>query len=171
MAVKQKAVVQHCIRSHFFDEVMRLPNAVKITSIFFEVGFAIKRLSQPVPTALVNRGVTAIRKSDPSVEVDGRVTGSRKKMTADVRTICNALRLNTNTVRVKRMTVQVGKNIGVFHRMQKVVPEGDKMSRKTVLGLVKWEGNENEIAKACNTNKFKCRFDTQVIRTVICEEE
>lgn len=171
MAVTPKVITQHCIKSHFFDEVMKLPKAVKILSVQFEAGFAIKRLSQPVSATMNGWGVTAIRKSDPSVEVEGRLSGARAAMKANILAITGALRLKSNTVRVKRMVVSVGKNIGTFHRMQKLIPGDDnKISRKTVLGLVKWEGSEKAIAKACHTNPFNCKYTTQVIRTVLCEE-
>lgn len=170
MAVKPKVITQHCIKSHFFEEVIRLPKEIKIVNIVFEVGFAIKRLSQPVPAKLEGCGVRAIRKSDPSVEVDGQLAGSRKHMAECVHTICNSLGLKANTVRVKRMTVDVGKNRGVFHRMQKLMPEGEKVTRKTVLGLIKWDGSEVAIAKACHTKPFMCTYTTQLVRTVLCEE-
>ena len=170
--MKPKVITQHCIKSHFFNEVMRLPATVKIVSIQFEVGFAIKRLSQPVSTLLTNCGVTAVRKSDPSVEVEGRLTGSRANMVKNIGIICKQLGLKTNTVRVKRMTVQVGESLGVFHRMQKMIPGDDeKVRRMTVLGLVKWtDGKEKSIANACHTNTFKCQYTTQMVRTVLCEE-
>ena len=171
MDIKPKTITQHCIKARFFEEVMKLPTEVKITSIDFDLGFTMKRLSEPVPSVLINAGVTALRKTTPSVEVTGRLTGTRTSMTKHVKTICDKLELKTNTVRVRRMTVQVGKNVGVFVRMTKKIPYSDeKLRRTTVLGLVKWEGSEAAIAKACNTNKFKCKYDVQTIRTVICEE-
>ena len=88
---------------------MQLPKDVNIESIIFEVGFAIKRHSQPIPTLLSGHGVTAIRKSDPSVEVDGKLTGTRAGMKSCVGVICKSLDLKANTVRVKRMTVTTNK--------------------------------------------------------------
>lgn len=170
--IKPKPITQHCIKSHFFAEVMmNLPKAVKITSIQFEVGFAIKRLSRPITASMANCGVSAVRKSEPSVEIDGHLVGTRDAMKKNVKTICDNFGLKTNTVRVKRMTIEVGKMLGVFHRMQKTVPAGDdKVGRRTVLGLVKWEGDEDKIAKACHTNPFKCSYTVQTVRTVLCEE-
>jgi hypothetical protein len=174
MAVKPKVITQHCIKSHFFEEVMKLPDTVKIISISFEFGFAIKRMSQIVPTSMAKCGVNAVRTSDPSFEVEGKLVGSRKHMKECVAKICQRFNLNPKTFRVKRMQVTVGKgdkNHGVFHRMQKLIPgDDDKVSRRTVLGLVRWEGSESAIASACHTNPFKCKYDTQIIRTVLCEE-
>lgn len=163
-------ITQQCIKKHFFSEVMLLPKEVKIISINFEVGLSMKRMSVPVSSALTELGVTAIRNADPSVEVDGRVVGSRKQMKEALNTITSSLGLNVNTVRVRRMTVEVGKNIGVFYRMNKKLPDGDKVKRMTVLGLVKWTGDETAIANACHTNVYKCTYTTQMIRTVLCEE-
>lgn len=171
---KPKVITQHCIRSHFFDEVMKLPASVKIISINFEVGFSIKRMSQVISKKMADAGVTNICKSDPSVEIAGRLTGSRARMKVDVDTICKEAGLNPKTVRVKRMQVAVGandKNMGVFHRMTKKIPAADdKVERHVVLGLIKWDGDEKAIARACATNPYKCKFDTQIIRTVLCEE-
>ena len=169
--MKPKVITQHCIRSYFFDEVMRLPEEIKIVSVQFEVGFAIKRLSQPVPKAMALCGVSTIRKSDPSVEVEGKLVGTRAQMSTKITDVCKTLSLKKNTVRVKRMVVKIGANEGVFHRMQKMIPGDDnKVARRTVLGLVKWTGSETIIAKACHTNVFKCQYSTQIIRTVLCEE-
>lgn len=170
--VVPKVITQHCIKSHFFNEVMKLPEDVTITSIVFECGFAIKRQSQQIPVALAGCGVSAIRKSDPSMEVEGKLTGKRSRMIKDIATICKELDLKTNTVRVKRMTLTVGNDLGVFQRMQKMLPSetNDKLKRVTVLGLVKWDGDEVKIANTCNAKAFKCKYDTQIIRTVICEE-
>jgi hypothetical protein len=85
--------------------------------------------------------------------------------------ICEASALSSKTVRVKRMEVAVGKNVGVFHRMTKKLPAADdKVERHVVLGLIKWDGDENAIAKACSTKPYQCKFDTQLIRTVLCNE-
>lgn len=171
MAIEPKVITQYCIKGHFFNEVMELPDDVKIVQIQFEVGFAIKRLSQPIPLALAKCGITAIRKSDPSLEVEGRLTGARSSMLTNINAICKAIELKRNTVRVKRMVVKVGENEGVFHRVQKLIPGDDnKVSRRTVLGLVKWNGDEEAIAAACNANAFQCKYDTQMIRTVLCDE-
>jgi hypothetical protein len=171
MVIENKTMVQYCIKSHFFDEVIKLPEEVRIVSLQFEVGFAIKRLSQPIPLALVKCGITAIRKSDPSLEVEGRLTGSRASMVTAVNSICKAIELRRNTVRVKRMVVKVGDNEGVFHRMQKKLRGDDsKVHRVTVLGLVKWTGDEEEIVQACNANPYHCKFDTHVVHTVLCDE-
>ncbi len=174
MATKPKVIIQHCIKSHFFDEVMKLPTTVKIIAINFEVGFAIKRMSQPISEVLVNAGVTYVCKSDPSLEISGRLTGSRASMKANLDLVCERSGLNRKTVRVKRMEVVCGKNDknqGIFHRMtKKLAGPDDKVERHVVLGLIKWDGDENAIARACSTNKYKCKFDTQVIRTVLCEE-
>ena len=171
---RPKVIIQHCIKSHFFNEVIKLPTAVKIIAINFEVGFAIKRMSQTIPKKMADAGVTYICKSDPSLEISGRLTGSRSRMSLDVNTICKIAGLNPNTVRVKRLEVAVGvgdKNQGVFHRMtKKLAAADDKVERHVVLGLIKWDGDENAIARACSTKKYKCKFDTQIIRTVLCEE-
>ena len=171
---RPKVIIQHCIKSHFFSEVMTLPTEVKIIAINFEVGFAIKRMSQTIPQVMADAGVTYICKSDPSLEINGRLTGSRTKMKSDVATICKAAGLNPNTVRVKRLEVAVGagdKNMGIFHHMtKKLAGPDDKVERHVVLGLIKWDGDENAIARACSTKKYKCKFDTQIIRTVLCEE-
>ena len=172
--MKSKTITQHCIKSHFFNEVMDLPKDVKIISIQFEVGFAIKRLSRPVPTKMVGLGVTAVVQSDPSVEITGRLTGSRTSMKSAIVDICKQYDLKTNSVRVKRMQVASGKNdknMGVFHRMTKMIPDDEgKAKRNVVLGLVKWDGSETDVANACNTNPFSCKYDIQTVRTVICEE-
>lgn len=168
---KPKVITQHCIKSHFFDEVIKLPVGVKIIAVNFEVGFAIKRMSQVVPERLVEAGVTYICKSDPSLELNGRLTGTRAQMKQAAALICEAAGLNPKTMRVKRMEVAVGKNIGVFHRMTKKIPAADdKVERHVVLGLIKWEGDENAIARACSTKPYQCKFDTQLIRTVLCSE-
>lgn len=171
---RPKVITQHCIKSHFFDEVMKLPATVKIIAINFELGFSIKRMSQVIPEAMANAGVTYICQSDPSLEITGRLTGSRAKMKRDVATICRRAGLDQKTVRVKRMEVATGagdKHSGVFHRMtKKLAGPDDKVERHVVLGLIKWDGDEKAIARACSTNKYKCKFDTQVIRTVLCEE-
>lgn len=171
---RPKVIIQHCIKSHFFDEVMKLPTAVKIIAINFEVGFAIKRMSQVIPQKMADAGVTYICKSDPSLEINGRLTGRRARMKLDVNTICKGAGLNPNTVRVKRMEVAVGagdKNQGIFHRMtKKLAGPDDKVERHVVLGLIKWDGDESSIARACSTKKYKCKFDTQLIRTVLCEQ-
>ncbi len=172
--IKGKIITQHCIKNHFFNEVMELPKDVKIISLQFEVGFAIKRLSRPVPTKMSDLGVTAVRQSDPSVEIEGRLVGTRTSMKSAIKDICDKYDLKTNTVRVKRMQVATGKddkNLGVFHRMTKMIPDDEgKTRRNTVLGLVKWDGSETGIANACRTNSFSCKYDIQTIRTVICEE-
>ena len=171
---RPKVIIQHCIKSHFFNEVMGLPPAVKIIAINFEVGFAIKRMSQVIPQKMADAGVTYICKSDPSLEISGRLTGSRSKMKLDVMLICKETGLNPNTVRVKRMEVAVGAgdvNMGVFHRMtKKIAAADDKIERHVVLGLIKWDGDENAIARACSAKKYKCKYDTQLIRTVLCEQ-
>jgi len=171
---RPKVIIQHCIKSHFFEEVMKLPPSVKIIAINFEVGFAIKRMSQVIPKKMADAGVTYICKSDPSLEISGRLTGSRSRMSLDAHTVCKLAGLNPKTVRVKRMEVAVGakdKNQGVFHRMtKKLAGPDDKVERHIVLGLIKWDGDESAIARACATKKYKCKFDTQIIRTVLCEQ-
>ena len=171
---RAKVITQYCIKSHFFDEVMKLPTAVKIIAINFELGFAIKRMSQVIPQKMSDNGVTYICKSDPSLEIAGRLTGSRSSMKTAVLAIAKDAGLNPKTVRVKRMEVAVGandKHQGIFHRMtKKLAGPDDKIERHVVLGLIKWDGDEKTIAKACTTNAYRCKFDTQVIRTVLCEE-
>jgi hypothetical protein len=174
MAARPKIIIQHCIKSHFFNEVIKLPASVKIIAINFEVGFAIKRMSQVIPQSMADAGVTYICKSDPSIEINGRLTGTRARMKLDILSICKDAGLNPNTVRVKRMEVATGlrdKHQGVFHRMtKKLAGPDDKVERHVVLGLIKWDGDESVIAQACSTKKYKCKFDTQMIRTVLCEE-
>ena len=167
-----KSITQHCIRGHFFNEVMKLPAAVKIKEITFETGFAMKRMSEPITTKMEGHGVTYLSKTDPSMEVGGKLVGTRDSMKKSIKEICSEYGLAQNTVRVRRMVVAVGKNEGTFTRLSKKLPDGDegKLRRVTVLGLMRWDGNENEIAKACSTNKFKCKYDTQIVRTVICQE-
>ena len=165
-------IMQYCIKSHFFDEVMKLPEAVKIVELVFETGFAMKRMSEPITTKLADHGVTAMRKTDPSMEVEGKLTGTRNKMKTDIKAICDETGLNPKTVRVRRLVIDVKENQGHFARMTKMVPAGEdgKPRRLTVLGLLRWDGDENAIAKACSAKKFNCKYDTQIVRTVICEE-
>jgi len=40
----------------------------------------------------------------------------------------------------------------------------------TVLGLIKWDADEQRIAKAVQAHPYTCKFTTQAVRTVMCEE-
>lgn len=174
MVTTAKPITQYCIKSHFFNEVIKLPTDVKILSINFEIGWAMKRMSQSIPTQQASNGVTYACKTDPSMEVSGKLVGSRASMKTCIDDICAHYGLNPNTVRVKRMEVAVGKNdkhTGVFHRMTKKVTGDDgKISQIRVLGLIKWDADEIAIAKAVQAHPYKCKFTTQAVRTVMCEE-
>jgi len=171
--ITPKEITQFCLPEVRVIEVLKmLPKKVKIVSLAFESGIAVKRVKKPVSIALEKCGVRTINETDPSLCVYGIWTGSREKMKEDLDLICNELGIPINTVRVKRMEVTVGKNAGTFHKIQKHV-EGDdeKLRRQTVLALVKWDGQEKAVAQACNANTFACKYDIQTIRTVICKEK
>jgi hypothetical protein len=169
-----KPITQYCIKSHFFNEVIKLPKEVKIVSINFEIGWAMKRMSQNIPQNMAGCGVTYACKTDPSMEVTGKLVGSRKNMSDCIDLICAHYGLNPKTVRVKRMEVATGNNdkhLGVFHRMTKKITGDDgKISQIRVLGLIKWDTDEIAIARAVQAHPYKCKFTTQAVRTVMCEE-
>jgi hypothetical protein len=172
MKIKTKPINQYCIKGHFLEEILGcIPEKVKIDEVAFEVGFAIKRMTISASSSLKAKGVTSVRSTEPSVEVEGKLYGSRKQILSNAKDICSAYSLNPKTVRIKRMLVSCNGNTGVLHRMTKMIPDKERVRRVAVLGLVKWEGDEKALASSLTASTFICRYDTQIVRIVLCEEK
>lgn len=167
----QEDITQWCLKSHFFDEVMKLPKEVKIEKIRFELGSTMKKHSLPIPPNLKKLGVSYMRESHPSFEVEGTFEFPKRadyEKAADE--LCTEVNMKRNTLRVKRLVLSVKGNRGVFARTSKTIKGEEKSERKTVLGMFEWEGNANEIAKALSAGKFACKFEKHTVTSVFCEE-
>lgn len=170
-----KPVTQFAINGHFFQEIMQLPKQVNIVELRFELGFAIKRHSMPIDPTMAGYGVTGLRRTEPSIEVDGLLKGTRDNMKKCAKAICEEYGQRLECMRVKRLKVTVNNKEGTFNRTTKLLPVGDegKIQRRRVLGLDKWEGGpagEKLIAKGCSASEYSCKYSTQVVRTVVCDE-
>lgn len=170
---EKKPIYQWCIKTTYFNEVMQLPKDVKIVSLSFEVGFSLKREVSVVPKALANLGVTYMRQPTASVEARGILSGkSRAQMKTTMQSICTELQLPIKHVRIIRMEVGTKEGTATFTRMTKKIEIGDgKTEMMKVLGIVRSDGDESNIINLCGAKKFVCKYDTQLVRTVICSEE
>jgi hypothetical protein len=151
---------------------MKLPEAVKIESVNFEVGISIKRHALPITAELKALGVRYIRESLPSMEVEGQLKcKTREEYVNKINALCESVRMKPETVRVKFMNVRIGANTAVLSRTRKTTKEGGGTKQVTVLGIFEHTGNLNQIVKTLNAGKFVCKYELTTIRTVICSGE
>lgn len=166
------ALTQHCIEAHYVDELLEIPDEVKIESVQWEIGEMHKKNQIKVPNKLKLLGVNYMRQLHATQHLEGTFEDcSRDEIRRRMQMICKETGHNPKRFRVRYAKIAVEGAEATFKRVQKELrPTQDLRQKVKVLGLSTHTGNINKLLRAVSAKKFTCQIDYVTTRTVVCSK-